>query len=98
MNVTNERNKDMVEYDLDLSKDEAKILATMGLALIQKDENELINYAVNHILMDMIKNTENSNEKLKQAIGKMTNKALIKKQTETVATESKKGRPRKEKV
>ena len=98
MNVTNERNKDMVEYDLDLSKDEAKILATMGLALIQKDENELINYAVNHILMDMIKDTENSNENLKQIVeklGKGVNDTVVK---DTVVAERKRGRPRKEKV
>lgn len=74
MELKNERYKDVVEYDIDLSETESKVLVEMGLKLIAEDKNELINYAINHILRDLKNELESGNETLKTIIEKMKKK------------------------
>jgi hypothetical protein len=42
--------KEFVEMKVDLDPVEAKELRDLGLKLIENDENELINYAINYLL------------------------------------------------
>ena len=43
------------KFDIDLDKKEYKILRDYGLKLINSDDEALINYAVNKILGDAVK-------------------------------------------
>ena len=54
MELTNERKEEMIAFDVDIEDEEAERLADVGLDLIKNDKNALINYAVNHILKEMI--------------------------------------------
>ena len=91
MNLNNERNTEMVEYDLDISDQEAEQLAKYGLEMIKKDKVELVNYAVNHILKQVTVDMEKDNKLLERLIKKA-------KSLDNVAPSKKRGRPRKEKI
>lgn len=54
LELANERVGKTYEYDMHLSKKESQELRNYGLERIQNDENELINYAVNCILRDIV--------------------------------------------
>lgn len=70
MELKNEKNSGVVEFDLDLSDEEAKKLAEIGLEMIAQDKDELINYAVNHILYEMVSKLEKDNTILTKLIDK----------------------------
>lgn len=65
MEFGNERKKEYYEFDLDLSDDEQKNLAELGLELIKEDEAELVNYAVNTLLRRTVEELESGDEELK---------------------------------
>ncbi len=54
MNLSNEKMVDMVEYDVDMTAEEAKVMRDYGLERIEKDEKALINYAFVSMLTDMV--------------------------------------------
>ena len=49
------KKKEFVEMKVDLDPVEAKELRDLGLKLIEDDEEELINYAINYLLRQSVK-------------------------------------------
>jgi hypothetical protein len=88
MNTKNERQVRMIEYDMDLTSEETEMLTNLGLKLISNDKSALINYAVNHILMDVKDKIQTHNDFLKKLLQK---DGVAKTTTET----SKRGRSKK---
>ena len=70
LEMLNERKVETVEYDLNLSDEEAKNLKEMGLREIAKDDNACINYAINHALRTMINKLEQDNTLLDKLVKK----------------------------
>lgn len=94
MNLNNERNTKMLEYDLDISEQEADVLAKYGLDVIKKDKVELVNYAINHMLKQLKLDIQKDNKILEKLITEAKSKEN---NTKTETPTKKCGRPRKEK-
>lgn len=80
----NEKEVKLLEFDMDLSNEEADLLAECGLKLIKDDKNELINYAINAIFKDLIEDTEKQNKFFEGLIEK---DKLLKKRSEKYGSE-----------
>lgn len=91
MNLNKERKTEIVEYDIDISDQEADNLAKYGLEMIKNDKQELVNYAVNHILKQVTVDMEKDNKLLERLITKS-------KELDNKTPTKKRGRPRKEKI
>jgi len=65
MKFDNERTKEYCEFEMTFTNEEARRLREYGLAQIMNDDNELINYAVNHILKEMINGSKKTGKILK---------------------------------
>jgi len=57
MEIGKEKIEKVHKFEIDLSTKEYSLLKKIGLELIIKDEEALINYAVNHILKKQIEKT-----------------------------------------
>lgn len=57
MKIGKEKTEKVHEFEINLSTKEYVLLKKIGLELIIKDEEALINYAVNHILEKQIEKT-----------------------------------------
>ena len=68
MKFLNETKEEMYNFEVDLDPEEAKWFRDFGLREIEKDEEALINYAVNFILREQIEQIEKENEKLQKEI------------------------------
>jgi hypothetical protein len=75
-NVTKEDDKvssekiEAEENELLLTESEARILRMLGLKWIEEDTEALIDYAINKILFDVMKQTQSKNELLTKLINK----------------------------
>jgi len=54
MEFIEEKKVEMVDFEIEMSEEERKNLSKLGLEWIKNDENALINYAVNHILREIV--------------------------------------------
>jgi len=70
MNEENEKIVEMVEFPIDMSEEEAEALCEKGLEWIKEDKEALINYAVNHILQEVVDKESKINEMLRREISK----------------------------
>jgi len=66
MDLEGEKHIEMVEFDVDFTQDEIDRLKSYGLEKIQNDEPALINYAVNLILEETVKNIKEENKHIKE--------------------------------
>jgi len=58
MEFIKEKNVEMVDFEIDMSEEEREALSRIGLEWIKEDKNALINYAVNHILREIVEKEE----------------------------------------
>ena len=75
MELQNERNVEMVEFDIDISAEEGQKLFDMGLKWLSEDTDAVINYAVNKILKDMVDDQKNVNKMLRKELKKQNDKS-----------------------
>lgn len=66
MELGNEKEEMFYTFPLEVSDEEAKRLRDIGLKEIKKDDEALINYAVNFILAQKVNDLEKTNEMLER--------------------------------
>ena len=97
MELKNERFIEVVEYDMNLTEEETKILCDYAMEKIVHDEKALINYAVVHMLGAICNNLEDPIEK-KKFLKKVKELDNAEKDDTVVVKEEPKKRGRKPKV
>jgi hypothetical protein len=74
MELQNERNVEMVEFDIDLTLEESQKLYDIGLTWLKEDTDAVINYAINKILKNMVEDQKDVNKLLRKEIKKKNGK------------------------